>query len=255
MSRYPLLLLVLWPMLAFSEDLRRADGSILKADIVRAEPDGLVVQTDAGIEKIDFVLLSPELQKRFNYDRVKADEFRAKRVAAQQQVASQQLAKQMAAIRAQAAAVEEKQSQQPSPEEAARRLRIEQSVIFATASVEQGTTKGARVGLSVQTGHAAATGLDRDTRTTTSLGEGFVYGLEGASGESWQGKLFPAGYYHYVDSFGEEQTMHAYALTVEDAIAHGADGRGPTTPSVDPSLQRRLPGNLQGGTLLESGRK
>lgn len=249
MNRYPLLLLMLCPMLTYGEDLRRADGSILKADIVRAEPDGLVVQTGAGIEKIDFVLLSPELQKRFNYDRAKADEFRAKRVAAQQQVAAQQ----MAAIRAQAAAVEEKRSQQPSPEEAARRLRIEQSVIFATASVQQGTSKGARVGLSVQNGHAAATAFDRDTRTTVSLGEGFVYGLEAASGESWQGKLFPAGYYHYTDSFGEEQTMRAYALTVEDAITHGADGRGPTVPSVDPTTQNRLPGNLRGGTLLDGG--
>jgi hypothetical protein len=129
-------------------------------------------------------------------------------------------------------------------------------VVFATASVEQGTTKGARVGLTVQNGRAAATALDRDTRSTTSLGEAFIYGLEAAGGETWQGKIYPAGYYHYVDSFGEEQTMKAYALTVDDAIARGAVGRGPTVPSVDPAMiQRHLPGNLQGGTLLEGGRK
>ena len=36
-----------------------------------------------------------------------------------------------------------------------RRALVEQSVIFVTASIEQGTTKGARAGLTVQTGHAS----------------------------------------------------------------------------------------------------
>ncbi|MEI9897844.1 MAG: hypothetical protein WDN28_29300 [Chthoniobacter sp.] len=54
------------------------------------------------MEKIEFVMLSAELQKRFNYDPVKAEAYReqsrANRAAAQQQMVQQQ----MAAIRARA---------------------------------------------------------------------------------------------------------------------------------------------------------
>jgi len=251
MKCFPLFLAVLLPVLAFAEDLKRADGTILKGTIVRNEPDGLVVQTDAGIEKVEFVMLSTEVQKRFNYDPAKAEAYReqsrASRAAAQQQLVQ----KQLAAVRAQSAAIDDKQNQQPSPEEAARRLRIEQTVVFVSASISQGTTKGVRAGLSVQTGRAAGTMLGKDTRATVSLGEAFIYGLEGAAGETWQGKLYPAGYYHYTTSLGEEDTMKAYAVTVEDALAHGADGRGPTIPSVNPAAQFGLPGNLRGGTLLD----
>lgn len=252
MKRLSLLLLVLLPMLAFAEDIKRADGTVLKGTIVRAEPDGLVVQTDAGVEKVDFILLSTELQKRFNYDPAKAREYRASQVAARQQVVAQQVAQQAAAVRSQAAAVVEKESQQPSPEEAARRLMVEKSVVFVTALIDQGTSKGCRASLAVQIGRVAATMLEKDTRKTTSLGQGFIYGLEAASGETWQGKVFPAGYYHYTNSLGEEDTMRAYALTIEDAIAHGATGDGPTIPSVNPTeSQRLLPGGLRGGTLLD----
>jgi len=247
MKCFPLLLAaLLLPMLACAEDLKRADGTIFKGTIVRNEPDGLVVQTDAGIEKVDFVMLSTELQKRFNYDPAKAETYRqqsrAARAAAQQQLVQQQLA----AVRAQSAAADEKQNQQPSPEEAARRLRV-----FVTAAIQQGTTKGVRASLTVQTGRPAATMLGKDTRATIGLGEAFIYGLEGAGGETWQGKLYPAGYYHYTTSLGEEDTMRAYATTVEDALAHGADGRGPAIPSVNPAAQSGLPGNLRGGTLLD----
>lgn len=251
MKRLSLLLLVLLPMLAFAEDIKRADGTMLKGTIVRAEPDGLIVQTDAGVEKIDFAFLATEVQQRFNYDAAKAQAYRASQVAARQQQVAQQVAQQFAAVRAQAAAVAEKQSQQLSPEEAARRVMVEKSVVFVTASIDQGTSKGCRAGLTVQNGRAAATMLGRDTRTTTSLGEGFIYGLEAASGETWQGKVYPAGYYHYTNSLGEEDTIHAYATTIDEAIAHGATGAGPTIPSTDPSSQRQLPGGLRGGTLLD----
>ncbi|MEP6670593.1 MAG: hypothetical protein ABJF10_15640 [Chthoniobacter sp.] len=252
MKCFPLLLAVLLlPLLACAEDLKRADGTIFKGTIVRNEPDGLVVQTDAGIEKVDFVMLSTELQKRFNYDSAKAEAYRqqgrASRAAAQQQLVQQQLA----AVRAQSAAIDDKQNQQPSPEEAAKRLRIEQTVVFVTAAIQQGTTKGVRASLTVQTGRPAATMLGKDTRATIGLGDAFIYGLEGAGGETWQGKLYPAGYYHYTTSLGEEDTMKAFATTVDEALAHGADGRGPAIPSVNPAAVPGLPGNLRGGTLLD----
>jgi hypothetical protein len=206
-----------------------------------------VVQTDAGVEKVDFLLLSTEVQKRFAYDPVKAREYRASHAVAQQQIFAQQAA----AIRAQSAALDEKLRQQPTPEQQATLVRIEQNAIFATATIYQGTSKGVRATLVVSNGRAPATMLDKDTRTQISLGEAFIYGLEGTEGETWQGKLFPAGYYHYTNAFGDESTFHSYALSAEAALAHGADGRGPTIPSIDPAAQRLLPGNLRGGTLLD----
>src|SRR5690349_20464560 len=106
MKRLSFLLMVLLPMMAFAEDIKRADGTVIQGTIVRGEPDGLVVQTDAGVEQIDFVFLSTELQRRFNYEPAKAEAYRASQVAARKQVVSQQVAQQMAAIRAQAAAVD-----------------------------------------------------------------------------------------------------------------------------------------------------
>lgn len=247
-----LLLVMLWPALVWAEELKRADGTVLQGTVVRVEPDGLVVQTDAGVEKVEFVFLATEVQKRFNYDAVKAREYRESQRAAKQQATAQQVAQQLAAVRAQAAAAAEKESQQASPEETARRLLVEKSAVFVTAYVDQGTSKGCRASLTVANGRAAATMLEKDTRTKTSLGSGFIYGLEKASGESWQGRVYPAGYFHYTNSYGEEDTIRAYALTPEDALAHGAKGDGPTIPSVDPAAtQRPLPGGLRGGTMLD----
>jgi hypothetical protein len=257
MKRSLLLLAVFLPMLLHAEEFKRLDGTVVKGTVVRAEPDGLVMQTDSGVEKVEFIMLPADVQKRFNYDPAKAEAYRASRAAAQQQSAAQRLA----AVQAQIAGLEQKKQQAEqqvqqqegaTPEEAARRVLVERSVIFATAVVDQGTSKGSRVSLSVTTGRAASSLLDKDTRATNSIGEGFIWGLERASGETWQGRIYPAGYYHFTSLLGEENTLHAYALTVEDAIAHGADGRGPVVPSVDPTAQQRqLPGRLRGGTLLD----
>ncbi len=197
-----------------AEDFKLTNGQVVKGDLSRVEPDGLVLVTDAGIEKISFFLLPEETQKRYGFDLKKADAYRAQQSAARQQM----LELQAAAIRSRAARVEKMQKNQPSLEDQQRRVKIESEVINATASVLQGTSKGARVRISVKTGRAATTLLDRDTRATTDLGEGFVYELRAADGETWEGKLYPAGFYTYTSAFGEEHTMRAYALTADAAL-------------------------------------
>jgi len=57
--------------------------------ISRIEPDGLMVMTDAGVEKVPFVDLSPEMQKMYGYNPVAAADFIAARAVAQQQRAQQ----------------------------------------------------------------------------------------------------------------------------------------------------------------------
>lgn len=71
---------------SFAEDLRSSDGTIYhNIKEVKADPDGLVFVYDKGIAKVDFERLSPELQRRFGYDRKKAAVYRGREVAAVQE--------------------------------------------------------------------------------------------------------------------------------------------------------------------------
>ena len=57
------------------EELITNDGEKHSGTINRVEPDGIVLSTDAGIEKVRFVNLSAEVQKKYNYNPQKAAEF------------------------------------------------------------------------------------------------------------------------------------------------------------------------------------
>jgi hypothetical protein len=249
MKRLCIALAFLLPLLGSAEEIKLSDGTFVNGTIKRVDPDGLVVETNAGVEKLDFLGLAAEVQKRFGFDLAKANVYRAQQAAARQQ----KLAEQVASVRAQAAALDEKIRSQPTPEESARRLEIEQSGFAATAILTQGTPGGARVQITRQTGHAAATGLDKDTRATVAVGEGFIYGLEGAAGEQWKGMLYPAGYYQAATGFGLTVTIKAYALSVATALVHGAGGKAEATaqPASAAEPKKNLPGNLRGNTLLD----
>lgn len=68
---YPLLLaLVLFTTCyTFADDFKTLDGTVYrKANILRIEPDCLVVEIDSGVERIPFTNLSPALQKKYGYD-------------------------------------------------------------------------------------------------------------------------------------------------------------------------------------------
>jgi hypothetical protein len=199
----------------YPEDFKLTNGKVVTGDLSRVEPDGLVLMTDAGVEKIMFLALPEETQKRYGFDLKKADEYRAQQAAARQQMLEQQAA----AIRARAARVETLEKSQLSIEDQQRRVKIASEAINAQALIIQGTSKGARVKITTQTGRAAATLLDRDTRATVEVGEGFVHDLRAADGETWQGKLYPAGYYTYTTPFDGERTLRAYALTADAALA------------------------------------
>jgi len=199
-----------------AEDFKLTNGQIVKGDLSRVEPDGLVLVTDSGIEKISFLLLPEETRKLYGFDLKKADEFRAQQAAMRQKA----LELQSAAIRERAARVEVFQQNQLSLEDQQRRVKIESEAIKATASIDRGTSKGAFVRITTQTGRAATTLLDHDTRATVSVGEGYVYELRAADVETWQGKLYPAGLYTYTTPSGIERTMRAYALTSDAAVIY-----------------------------------
>ena len=62
----------------FAEDFVLTDGTTITGNLSRSEPDGLVITTEDGIQKIPFVKLPEHIQKQYGYDPAKAEEFRSK---------------------------------------------------------------------------------------------------------------------------------------------------------------------------------
>jgi hypothetical protein len=59
---------VLFVSLTFSEDFKTTNGKLYKdAAVIRVEGDGLVLKTEAGISKVYFTELPPEVQERFHW--------------------------------------------------------------------------------------------------------------------------------------------------------------------------------------------
>ena len=102
-----LLLLILAIVLpavdVLAEDLRTTDGTVYhRLKEVKAEPDGLVFVYDKGMAKVDFERLSPEMQRRFGYDKQKAAAFRTHELATvqgNQQIVREHEEQQLARIR------------------------------------------------------------------------------------------------------------------------------------------------------------
>jgi hypothetical protein len=66
----------------FADDFKLTDGREYKGvTVTRAEPDGIMVMTDSGIEKIPFSLLPKEVQTKYGYDPQKAAQFQAEEKA------------------------------------------------------------------------------------------------------------------------------------------------------------------------------
>ena len=241
------LALALLPLMVCAEDFTLADGTKFAGTVKRVDPDGLIVETERGVEKLAFYALTEQDQKRFGFDRKAAEEFRVQQKAA----GARQLAAQAAAVQAQAAALEKKIQETPTPEQEAVRARVAVSGFTAEATVIEGTKEGVRARLTTQRGKAAATLLNKSTLTTVDLGAGFIYGVQGAEGDTRRGTLYPAGYHEYATGFGFTGTVRAYATTVEAAILHGATGTAAAPGNLD-SPRDKLPGNLRGGTLLDA---
>jgi hypothetical protein len=71
-------LLFLLPLLGLGEDLRLRDGTVYhQAKVSEVLADGLIVNHEKGVAKIDFEQLPKPLQERYGYDPKKAARFRA----------------------------------------------------------------------------------------------------------------------------------------------------------------------------------
>ena len=71
---------------ALAEDLQSRDGTVYhRAKVVQVDPDGLIVEYDKGIAKIDFQKLSPEMQRQFGFNQRKAAAYQAQEIQAVQE--------------------------------------------------------------------------------------------------------------------------------------------------------------------------
>jgi len=76
-----------------ADDLTTVDGKqYIGVTISRAEPDGVVVVTDSGIEKIPFTKLGADIQKKYGYNPAAAAKFAAEVEAAQRERRARTLA-------------------------------------------------------------------------------------------------------------------------------------------------------------------
>lgn len=84
-----LFILLLISSAAIADDIKTTDGAVHSGTVSRVEPDGVVLTSDAGIEKIPFTKVSEELQKKYGYKPEKAAAYVAAVDAAARQKADQ----------------------------------------------------------------------------------------------------------------------------------------------------------------------
>ncbi len=212
---------LLFAQLARSEEIKLANGQIIKGDISRVEPDGLVLMTDAGIEKVSFLLLDEAAQKRFGFDLKKADEYRAQQRALRQQMVEAQAA----ALRAKQERLAERQFDESKMVVDAVILQVLKDGVMAKLFTKVKTDGTEYVTL------PPATALDRNPRvvarptsseSTQMISErAMIFGTpKGLADEDiWQGAIWPAGTYSYESVGGSRKTLRAYATSLELAKA------------------------------------
>jgi hypothetical protein len=60
---------------ALADDFTTTDGVKHSGKITRVEPDGLMLMTDSGVEKVPFAALPADVQKKYGYDPAKSAAF------------------------------------------------------------------------------------------------------------------------------------------------------------------------------------
>jgi len=188
--------------------------------ISRIEPDGLVLVTNSGIEKVLFTDLPESVQEEFDYDPAKAAQFQAdeKAAAAQRDAARDQ---QIANAKRQEAMAELAQN-------------VDKSAIAISGSVIAVSGDGVlltNAALKVRAMHDVVTyqnPLDGSVITTpkpgfdtvASDGPIFVYGVTGlADGDVLpETKVYPVPDYSYDDAANEHKTVRAFSASKDMAI-------------------------------------
>ncbi|XHR27522.1 MAG: hypothetical protein ACFUZC_16450 [Chthoniobacteraceae bacterium] len=188
-----------------ADDLTTTDGRDYKnVTISRADPDGLVLVTDAGIEKVPFTALPAEIQQKYGYDPQKAAAFQG------------QIATQRNATAAQLATKKQAEAQQKEIEAKSQVRRIEvvevlKNGVLAHPMYERSLGSSGGSSLS-RIGGGGSPGI---STITWEPSEKFIFvkGLSGVTdNQRIEVKIYQAGVYHYDGTWGENRTLENWVL-------------------------------------------
>lgn len=177
--------------------------------IAAVEPDGLKLVTDAGIVKLPFRDLSPDIQKRYHYDPAAAAQYAA--AVHQGQAANSQRAQaEWAQAQTAKAGAEIQLATQQAQADATRQIAA--AAFQADIRIKQIFAHGA---LAEVTEYKGAGSLRHSNV--------FIAGLtEGVDNTRLHATLYPAGRYQYDDVAGAARTVRAFAMTPAAALEYAA---------------------------------
>jgi hypothetical protein len=199
-----LVIIVTFAVLAVSslaDDIKLTSGEILKdATITGRDAIGVSIKHSAGIARISYDLLPPELRKTFSYDAQKAKEQADLENNAALQRA--QLEEAYRTQRAKEAAQADKSDQ------------LEKAATTVSGKVLSVTARGVLLITDLPDIRGRAT-IDVEVDPTVREGELiFVYGVTGlVDGDYYSGSVYPAPSYSYNSRGNVARTVHAFAIS------------------------------------------
>ncbi len=194
-----------------AEDITIVSGkTYTNASVTRVEPDGISVMHSTGITKLSFSELTPDMQKKYNYDPQRAATHQQKTRQAQIEWARQQQAASMAQLAEQQSrldAVKESESQQ----EAGRKLRS--SAKSMRVEVLQILNGG---GLCIPYDRKKAGFTPGRAQYVKEYGDSLIF-IEGlppdiVDNEEWSGRVAETGTYQYESVMGAGRTVRRYKV-------------------------------------------
>lgn len=203
-ARIGLCVLLSLALSALADDFKLLNGKEYKGVTVsKVEPDGLRLMTDAGIEKIPFDQLPPEIGAKYGYDPKKATEY-AKTVDANRAAVEQ------AQARARAAVAQKKALKEREASSQVFRFKVDQVVpggaivtpyeSYSVGGSDSGVGLGGSVGTSYRLGSKTA----------------FVKGVSAIAGIAEDQALnvlaYRDGVYTFTDTFGASRTVEQWVF-------------------------------------------
>jgi len=220
-------LIFLATALVYADDITTIEGTkYVNVTISRTEPDGLVVVTDSGIEKIPFTSLPKETQLKYGYNAQKAAAYSAQLAAAQHELYLKN--QQVQAAQSQTSAV-----QGVTQDQIAAVSHRPEPGVTSKPGVDVMRIKG-KV-LQVLPDGILLTDLLNETLDPFKDGRGTWHGganeMDGTmlivgvdakyvDDDPYEGIVYPAGRYSYTSTMGATKTVLRYATTPELAVKY-----------------------------------
>lgn len=181
--------------------------TITKAELSRVEPDGLVLMTSDGIEKIPFTILSAELQQKYGYDPSKASIYSAS-VAAARRLQFQKM-------------IEIEKSDQMKKDAEVFKHAGDLAAIERRKARDKAIRAVSALGVAAQIRIQQLDGANALARISGADEPVWIYGVSGVVDGDWMNvTLYPTGKaYQYMTVLGAQKTVRSYATSPERAVS------------------------------------